>query len=299
MQSLGRHAPFRRDPAPSRWAYRMQRLWLTPLFRVLFRVGLPAFVLAMVVGLVLMDQGRRDAISGGIAHITEQFQSRPEFRVNVMAIEGASPDLADALRARLDVKLPASSFDLDLDALRAKAQQFDAIASAELRLRSGGVLQVVVKEREPMLIWRVSDDRLEMLDASGHRVAALASRADRPDLPLIAGEGADVAAAEALALIDAAGPLLPRMRGLVRQSERRWDMVLDRDQRILLPAENPVQALEALLALNTADDLLTRDITVIDLRLGARPVLRLAPHALVEARRARGLAEPKPTESDL
>ena len=32
MQSLGRAVPLRRDPAPSRWAYRMQRLWLTPLF---------------------------------------------------------------------------------------------------------------------------------------------------------------------------------------------------------------------------------------------------------------------------
>ena len=49
MQSLGR-IPLRRDPAPSRWAYRMQRLWLTPMFRVLCRVGLPGVVLASVTG---------------------------------------------------------------------------------------------------------------------------------------------------------------------------------------------------------------------------------------------------------
>lgn len=300
MQPLGRQMPLRRDPAPSRWAYRMQRLWLTPLFRVLFRVGLPAFVLAMTLGIVLMDAGRREAISGGFAHLREQFQSRPEFRVNLMSIEGASPDLADAVRARMGARLPASSFDLDLPALRARALELDAVAAAELSLRSGGVLQVTITEREPMMIWRVTPDRLEMLDATGHRVAALASRADRPDLPLIAGEGADHAAAEALALIDAAGPLLPRMRGLVRMGERRWDMVLDRGQRILLPQAGAVTALESLLALNTADDLLTRDITVIDLRVAARPVLRLAPHALNEARRARGLAvTTEKAESDL
>lgn len=297
MQSLGR-SPFRRDPAPSRWDYKMQRLWLTPLFRVAFRVGLPAFAVALVAGLVLMDQGRREAIAGGFAHLREQFQSRPEFRVGLMSIEGASPDLSDAVRARLGVKLPASSFDLDLTELRAKAQEMDAVASAELSLRSGGVLQVVIKEREPMLIWRVAEDRLEMLDATGHRVAALAGRADRPDLPLIAGEGADQSAAEALALIDAAGPLLPRMRGLVRVGERRWDMVLDRDQRILLPQDQPVEALEALLALNTADDLLTRDITTIDLRVAARPAIRLAPNALTEARRARGLIDDKKKKKD-
>lgn len=301
MQSLGR-SPFRRDPAPTYWAYKMQRLWLTPLFRVAFRVGLPAFAIAMVAGIVLMDQGRRDAIAGGFAHIRDQFQARPEFRVGLMSIEGASPDLADAVRARLGVKLPASSFDLDMTALRAKAQELDAVASAELSLRSGGVLQVVIKEREPMLIWRVAPDRLEMLDATGHRVAALAARGDRPDLPLIAGQGADVSAAEALALIDAAGPLLPRMRGLVRMGERRWDMVLDREQRILLPQQNPVEALEALLEMNTADDLLTRDVTTIDLRVAARPAIRLSPNALTEARRARGLIDDtkkKKTGSDL
>lgn len=299
MQSLGR-VPLRRDPAPSRWSYRMQRLWLTPLFRVLFRVGLPGFVLAMVAGLVLLDEGRRGAIAGGIAQITDQFQARPEFRVNLMSVEGASPELADAVRARLAIKLPVSSFDLDMTALRAKAEAMDAVAAAEVRLRSGGVLEVLITEREPMLVWRVDEARIEMLDAQGHRVAALAARADRPDLPLIAGPGADRAAAEALALIDAAGPMLPRMRGLVRMGERRWDMVLDRDQRILLPAENPVAALETLLARNTAEDLLARDLAAVDLRDPARPVLRLAPHALIEARRARGLIADEPTtESDL
>lgn len=299
MQSLTR-IPLRRDPAPSRWAYRMQRLWLTPVFRLLFRVGLPGFVVAMAGGLVLMDQSRRDAIAGGVSQITEQFQSRPEFRVNLMAVEGASPELADAVRARMAIKLPASSFDLDMDSLRQKAEAMDAVAGAELRLRSGGVLEVVITEREPMLVWRPDDTRIEMLDAAGHRVAALADRADRPDLPLIAGVGADKAAAEALTLIDAAGPMLPRMRGLVRMGERRWDMVLDRNQRILLPAENPVAALEALLALNTADDLLARDLVAIDLRDPAHMVLRLAPHALIEARRARGLIdEETTTESDL
>ncbi len=303
MQSLGRatrphQPPLRRDPAPSRWSYRMQRLWLTPLFRIGFHVGLPVLLLAGVVGLVLMNEGRREAIAGGIAQIKEQFQSRPEFRVNMMAVEGASSDLADAVRAKLAVKLPVSSFKLDLDQMRDRAQELDAVASAELRVRSGGVLQVLITEREPALVWR-DEAGLTLIDATGHRVAGLAERADRADLPLVAGQGADNAAPEALALIEAAGPLTHRLRGLVRVGERRWDLVLDRDQRILLPADRPVQALERLLALDQAEDLTSRDLAAIDLRNAARPVLRLAPFALTEARRARGLAAPTKTENDL
>ena len=130
---------------------------------------------------------------------------------------------------------------------------------------------------------------LTLLDETGHRVAGLLSRADRADLPLIAGEGADVATPEALQLIAAAGPLTPRLRGLVRIGERRWDLVLDRDQRVLLPEKNPVQALERLLALDHAQDLMNRDILAVDLRSDHRPTLRLTPNALAEIRRAQGL----------
>ena len=295
MQPVRPH-PIRRDPAPSRWAYRMQRLWLTPVFRVVFRLGLPLAVIGAVAGLVFYDAGRRDALMQSAADLRSQFEARPEFRVSYLSIDGASPDLADAVRSKLALKLPRSSFDLDLDALRLAAQELDAVASAELRVRTGGVLQVVLTEREPAMIWR-RGDRLELLDALGHRVAGLAARADRADLPLVLGEGANTAAPEALALLDAAGPLMPRLRGLVRMGERRWDIVLDRDQRILLPTANPVGALERLLALDQAKDLLARDILSIDLRSEQRPALRLAPFALNEARRAAGLIPM--TESDL
>lgn len=280
--------PLRRDPAPTKWAYRMQRLWLTPLFRVMFRVGLPTFVLVSTVGIFLADQNRRDMISGGITEIRTQFQNRPEFMVDLVSVVGASPELADAVRARLDLKLPQSSFDIDLGAARARIQELDAIARADLIVRSGGVLEVAITERVPALLWR-TDDGIEMLDATGHRVASLGARSDRPDLPIIAGDAADSATPEALALLQAAAPILPRVRGLVRVGERRWDVVLDRNQRILLPQDQPIAAIERLIALHQAGDLLGRDILAVDLRTEHRPVLRLAPFALTQLRQSQGI----------
>lgn len=280
--------PLRRDPAPSRWAYRMQRLWLTPLFRVMFRVGVPTFVLVSVVGIVLADEDRRMAIAGGITEIRTQFQNRPEFMVGLVSVVGASPELADVVRAKLDLKLPQSSFDIDLAAARARIQELDAIARADLIVRSGGVLEVAITEREPALLWRTADG-IEMLDATGHRVASLAARSDRPDLPLIAGDAADSATPEALGLLAAAKPISSRVRGLVRVGERRWDVVLDRNQRILLPEAKPIAAIERLIALHQAGDLLGRDILTVDLRTEHRPVLRLAPYALNQLRQSQGI----------
>lgn len=289
MQSLGRALQLRRDPAPSRWAYRMQRLWLTPLFRVTMRVGLPAFMITLAVGLYLSDGTRREAFGQSLTAMRTKVEQRPEFQVGLLSIDGASPELADAVRAKLALQLPKSSFDLDLAAIQGKAELLDAVQSAGVKVRSGGVLQVTITERVPAYVWR-TENGLVLVDAAGNRVAGLSERADRADLPLIAGDGADKAVVEAAQLLQAAGPFLPRFRGLVRISERRWDLVLDRDQRIMLPAADPVGALEGLIALNQAEDILARDLTSIDLRNPPRPVLRLAPFALSELRRAQGLA---------
>lgn len=278
----------KRDPAPSRLKYRLERMWLTPLYRRVVRVGLPAFLVAMTAGIWLADEDRRAALTDGIAGLVEKVQSREAFQVKMMTIEGASPAVDKALRGMLPVDLPASSFDIDLAALRFQVLQLDAVESIDLRIKPGGILSAVVTEREPALLWRHSRG-IDMLDAGGHRVAGVTSREMRPNLPLIAGEGADLAAEEALALIDAAGPILPRLRGLVRKGERRWDVVLDKGQQIMLPAEGAVTALEAAIAMNRAQDMLGRDISVVDLRDPSRPVVRLGLDARNTIRLARDM----------
>ena len=51
-----------RDPAPSRIAYRMNRLMLTPGFRVFLRYGLPVLVVLTVFAAWYSDETRRDKI---------------------------------------------------------------------------------------------------------------------------------------------------------------------------------------------------------------------------------------------
>jgi cell division protein FtsQ len=276
------------DPAPSRTAYRLHRLWLTPLFRAVVRTGLPAFALVMAGGWYLTGEGRIERLGAAVAELRRSIEERPEFMVAALRIENASEALAADIRAAVPLALPASSFDLDLAAIRARIEELDAVARAEVRVVTGNVLEMRIEERVPAVVWR-GRERLETLDATGHRVLALAARAERADLGLIAGDGADRAVPEALALLAAAGPIAERVRGLVRVGERRWDLELDRGQRILLPEADPVAALERVIALAQAQDLLARDVLAVDLRDGRRPILRLSPGALRELRRIKGL----------
>lgn len=296
-----RHAPIRpappqtkvtqrRDPAPSRLAYRLNRMMLRPLIRRLVRIGIPAFLAAMVAGIWLSDETRRANVSAGIDGVVERVQHREAFMVNTMEIEGASEVVEKGLRGMLPVDLPASSFEIDLETLRERLQKLDAVQSVDLRIKPGGVLSAVVVERVPAVMWRHARG-IELLDKTGHRVASVTSRDVRSDLPIIAGDGANSAAAEALALIDAAGPILPRVRGLERMGERRWDIVLDRGQRIKLPEEGALRAFEQVIAMDRAKSMLARDITVVDLREAGRPVVQIGLEAQNAIRRARGQAE--------
>jgi cell division protein FtsQ len=264
----------------------VNRWLLTPMFRRFLFIGLPVALVAGMTAALLGDPARRAAISDSFAEMRRSIEQRPEFMVKMMAIDGATDDVAQHIREIVPVDFPISSFELDLAAVRGQIRTLDAVAQVDVRVRAGGILQVDVVERVPAVVWRAPEG-LALLDIDGRRVAALAARSDRADLPLIAGTGADAAVPEALRLIAAAEPVKDRLRGLLRVGERRWDVVLDRDQRILLPETGAVEALEQLLALDEARDLLARNVTVVDMRLPHRPTLRLAAHAVEELRRVR------------
>lgn len=267
------------DPAPSRWSYRMQRWMLTPGIRTGLRVGIPLGMIAIAAGVFLANEARRDAVRMFVTDVRASIQERPEFMVGLMAIDGAGTSVGQDIREAVPIDFPISSFDLDLEQIREAVTGLDPVKEASVRIRPGGILQIDVIERLPALVWR-SYEGLAVLDETGAHVGELPNRTERADLPLIAGEAANVAVKEALLLFETAEPLGARLRGLLRIGERRWDVILDRGQRILLPTRNPAQALERVIALNEAQDLLERDLTVVDMRIPERTTIRMTQNAV-------------------
>ncbi len=262
------------DPAPSRLSYRFQRWMLTPGIRRGLKIGLPVLIVVGLVGGFFAAEERREAVSTYIADIKTSIQERPEFMVNLMAIDGAGTALSEDIREIVPLDFPLSSWDLDVELIRDTITGLDPVKSATVRIRPGGILQVDVVERQPVIVWRTRDG-IELLDETGAHVDRVSARADHAALPLIAGKGANKHVPEALQILTTARSLGDRVRGLVRVGERRWDLVLDRNQRIMLPTERPARALERVLAVNEVQDLLERDVAVVDMRLGQRPTIRM------------------------
>lgn len=273
-----------RDPAPSRFGYRYQRMMLTPGFRGTVRIGVPILLILVIAGSWYSKPENRAALITTIEETKQSFQERPQFMVQNMNVIGGDLSVLTEVAALLPSEFPVSSFELDLEKIRIEIEALDPIKSASVRVGQGGALDVLLTPRVPVALWR-DGTVLRLIDADGVQSGEIVARADRLDLPLIAGDGAEDNIAQALRLFAAAGPLKDRVRGLVRMGERRWDMVLDRDQRILLPSESPVAALDRVIALNDAQDMLNRDVAVVDMRNTNRPTLRMNEEAAESLRR--------------
>lgn len=205
----------RADPAPSRFSYRFQRWMLTPGIRLGVKIGVPLCAVLATVGLYFAAEDRREAVRAQVDNLITSFQERPEFMVKLMAIDGAGAGLADDIREVVPLDFPLSSWDLDVEQIRDTITGLDPVKSATVRIRPGGILQVDVVERQPVIVWRTREG-IQLLDETGTHVAEIAARTERSDLPLIAGQGADQHVAEALELLATARSLGSRVRGLVR-----------------------------------------------------------------------------------
>lgn len=276
--------PARRDPAPSRLRYKMNRLWLRPGVRRAANIGVPAVVGLLAAWTLMAQYDVKGQATALLDRAREAIIDRPQFVITEISVPDVSRDLAEQIRVAAFVHLPVSSLALDVGAVRERVESLAAVERARVRALASGVLEIRAIERVPVVVWR-SQEGVELLDQNGVRVAEIDSRLRRPDLPLIAGEGADEHVPEALALLAETAPIAARVRGLVRVGERRWDLVLDRDQVVKLPEADPGPVLARVVVMDKGEDLLKRDVAVVDMRDPRRPMLRLTEHAVSEIER--------------
>jgi len=267
-----------KDPAPSRMAYKAQRFILSPIYRRLIRIGLPVGALFFATGVVVTNPQHQEQLHDAMTHMREHIETRPEFMVNFLTIEGARDDLASEIRAIFPYDLPASTFEMDLAFLKDSIRALPAVEDVDLSLTKSGRLEARVTERRPVLLWHL-EDSLWQIDQHGVKLKQVEPLLSNITLPVVAGEGADAALPEAMELFATASPMSDHIQALVRIGARRWDVLLTQDRRILLPADDPKQALEQALAVHLAHDAFDRDITVFDMRLIDRPTLRMGANA--------------------
>jgi cell division protein FtsQ len=273
LQQIGFPKLKKRDPASSRLGYKFSRWMLSPFIKKSVFFGMPLIILLLPVFIFLKDQNNKNLVEEIVLDFYRKIIERPEFMLSALSIQGSSDSLNAEIREILGLNFPISSFDLDLVDLRNRVLSLPPVETAEVRLEGGSILHVKVKEKVPALLLK-DDTGIHVLNKNGDYIRPLLSTEYGSKLPVITGEGAQKAAAEAFILFSALYDKLDEVRGLVLVGGRRWNIVLKSGQVIMLPEKKSKQAVQKILILDKAEKILSRDIAVFDFRLPYRITLR-------------------------
>jgi len=269
MRSLGNN---KNDPTPSRFFYRLERLWLTPFIRLVVKFGLPILLIMIICSTYFSRTENIDVWKISWREFKENIKNRPEFLINLIKIDGVDRIMLSDVRNAMNIDLPVSSYDVNLQDLKLKVQLLKAVEQVELYIAEN-IIHVEILERKPAVFWQ-NNKGLEILDANGVSIDAAANRKKQNNLPLIAGYGANNYVKEALFIYQNTDLFLNEIIGLVRVGNRRWDIILTGKRIVMLPAQDIALVLNNIAVLNKSYELSSLNFSVLDFRNIDRMTIR-------------------------
>lgn len=219
--------------------------------------------LALVAG-VIFTGPRAERIG---ASLNDGFHGRLAamgLRLDQVHIQGASAEAAPAIRAALDLTVGQPITGIDLEAVRAQVEAVNWVEEARVVRLLPDTLVIAVTEYDRLAVWQTGGEAY-VIDGDGQVIQG-ARAANYPQLPLVVGAGAEIAAGEVLPLLAQRPALMRRVEALVRVDERRWDLRLKDGSLIQLPATGEEAALIQLDALDQRERLLDLGFARVDLR---------------------------------
>ena len=171
------------------------------------------------------------------------------------------------------LKHARTMLSFDPAAAQARLAELPWIQQASLERVFPDRLEVRVRERTPVAVWRRGEQSF-LIDGTGRTLAQVPADV-MPALPRVTGEGADSTAAGLFALLAPFPELKARIASAERVGGRRWTLRLNGGGAIQLPVEGEAQALAQ------AAGLLATGFGrgEIDVRAAGRAIVREAPRA--------------------
>jgi cell division protein FtsQ len=236
-------------------------------------------VRAVAAGIVLVSAvgvyEARDAVFSGataIASIAQGEFARAGFGVAKINITGQSLTSEATILKALALEPNISTLNFDADAALVRLAAVPSIKSASIRKIYPGELVVTIDEKVPMARWRIGDATY-LVDENGGAVAR--DDGSFRELPLVVGEGAADDSMVMIRTLDRYPAVTRDLAALSRIGDRRWDLIFYSGLRVQLPENGVAQALQQLDMYQRDQQLLDRDVNVIDLRVAGMVSLKL------------------------
>ncbi|WP_254492988.1 cell division protein FtsQ/DivIB [Bartonella sp. B1099] len=216
--------------------------------------------------------------SGQMAVIVNTIISDSGFVVTQVDISGNKRLTKQDILKILELDAAPSIFTFDVERARSLLEKQAWVQSANVQKIYPNRMRISIVEREPYAIWQ-HDSIMDIVDHTGRVIVPFKGETVR-GLPLVVGQGAQNAAKGFIQALSIYRQVYDRVRAFVRVGDRRWDLVLDNGMRLMLPENGALERLSSLISSGTMQDLLSRDILSVDLRLADRITVSLSDETL-------------------
>ena len=257
--------------------YPARRRWLHPGRELRLRMGVrlaSVLLLSVAIGTGLVRGGYLDYEGSPWQMLPGKAAGVVGMAAEDITISGLEHHDPEVLLAAIGVMPGGSLFGFDATQAKRTLEHLDWIESASVQRRFPNQLVIAVSERAPFAVWQ-RDRSYYVIDSTGAAMSGLAA-SHLVKLPLVTGEGANLAAAELINALEAYPDLLLQVRAAARVGNRRWTLYLDSGVTVLLPERGWAKAIATVNGLNRSQQLLSKGIRAIDLRLDGRLTVEVA-----------------------
>ena len=225
------------------------------------------------------------AIAGGhVGAVTDWLKAARDnaansfgFRIAAVSVSGNSQISREQTLAITGVTGRSSLLFFDAETARERLLENPWIADAAVLKLYPDRLLITITERRAFALWQRTR-QLNVIAEDGTVLQPFVEDRYR-GLPLVVGNGAGRRAKEFISLLDRYPEIRSALRASVLIAERRWNLRLTNGIDVRLPEVDLSIALDRLVKLDHQKNLLSRDLTTIDLRLPDRVTVRLSDAA--------------------
>jgi len=202
------------------------------------------------------------------------------FILSNLSIEGNVRTRQADILATLDIDTGMPLMAVDLEALQGRVEALPWVRQVTVTRIFPGDINLKIVERQPFALWQ-RKGQLRLIDNEGI-VITRRGLAEFAALPMIVGDGAPLEMGKLFQMLSIAPDLAKRVKTAVRVGDRRWDLLFDNGIRVKLPEDlDPVygsdKAWSRLDRLEKQHHLLAREVSVIDMRIKNRMIMRVTP----------------------
>ena len=261
------------DPAPSRLAYKINRL----LYRFWFKLLLIIVFLTSSVLLAKKVLYKNIDLNAEIRFLSEEssalYKGLTELTISKILVKGAQEPLKKEIIILVQNAATEGFSALKAQALREKIQDINKVEKAFVKFSTDGLVNVEVIQRKEAVVY-FNNQLYEVLDSNGVILSIKQDNKGLSSFPLLVGKGGQKKINELLSLVNKLGSYQSEVLCYEWVGERRWDVHMKNDLVFKLPENNLSKGLEVMLTFLYEKNKLLKPLISVDLRNVDQPIIK-------------------------